>query len=268
MLASTRYRLLAKYFVVVLASAASIAHAADAVSPHTFAGSVTLASDFLSRGISQTRGDLALQGSFDYAHTTGLYAGVWASNVSWVNDATAGASAGLEIDVYGGFKASLNSDWGYDLGVLTYNYPGSGKPSGAARPDTTELYAALNWKWLTLKYSRTTGSLYGWTKTVGGGKTAGSSYLELNASYDLGQGWGLTGHAGHQRVNGRSSASYTDYKVGANKDLGFVTLGFAYSSTNAKANCARAEDYCFVDTAGGTYDAGQGRWLLTVSKSF
>lgn len=251
-----------------LLGAASSAHAAEAASPHTFTGNMTLASEYLYRGIAQTRGKPALQGGFDYAHSSGLYAGVWASNVSWINDATAGASAGLEVDVYGGYKGNLTSDWSYDLGVLTYNYPGSGKPSGAARPDTTELYATLNWKWLTLKYSRSTGSLFGWTKTVGGGKTSGSDYLELNATYDMGSGWGLTGHVGHQRVNGRSSANYTDYKFGASKDVGFGSVGLAYSATNAKADCARAEDYCFVNTAGRTYDAGKGRVLLTFSKSF
>ncbi len=39
-----------------------------------------------------------------------------------------------------------------DIGFLYYYYPGS-YPSGFTNPDTTELYAALNWKMLQLKYS-------------------------------------------------------------------------------------------------------------------
>lgn len=254
--------------LAIAALSSGVAHAGEAASPHTFTANVTLASEYLYRGIAQTRGNPALQGGFDYAHSNGLYAGIWGSNVSWIGDATAGASASLEIDVYGGYKGSIAGDFGYDLGVLAYSYPGSGKPAGAARPDTAELYAAMSWKSLTLKYSHSTGSLFGWTETVGGGKTYGSGYLELNATHDLGAGWGINGHVGHQSVKGRGSASYTDYKLGVTKDVGFGVVGLAYSGTNAKANCAAAEDYCFVNTAGGTYDAGRGRVVATIGKSF
>ncbi len=215
------------------------AQAEEAASPHTFTGNFTLASEYLYRGIAQTRGKPAIQGGFDYSHSSGFYIGTWASNITWISDANTGASAGIEIDVYGGYKGAINSDWGYDVGVLTYNYPGTGKPSGAAKPDTTEVYAALSYKWLTLKYSHSTTSLFGFVKTPGTGteKTKGSGYLELNATYDLGNGWGVTGHAGHQKVKGYSDASYSDYKVGVTKDVGFGVVGLAVSGTNAKDSC-------------------------------
>ncbi|WP_126447396.1 TorF family putative porin [Sulfuricystis multivorans] len=261
-----------RHHTVALAAAFSaplIATAADpAPTPeHGFTGNITLASEYLYRGIAQTRGNPALQGGFDYAHSSGLYAGIWGSNISWISDAVAGASASLEIDVYGGYKGAITDDFGFDVGVLTYNYPGSGKPSGAAKPDTTEIYGALSWKWLTLKYSQTIGSLFGWTKPDGS-KTKGSGYLELNAAYDLGEGWSMAGHVGQQKVNGFGDASYTDYKLGVSKDLGFGTLGLAYSTTNAKADCAKAEPYCFVKSDGSTYDAGKGGLLVTFGKTF
>lgn len=261
-------------FVLASLGVVSLAHAAEPASPHSFTGNVTLASEYLYRGIAQTRGKPALQGGFDYAHASGLYAGLWGSNVSWISDGTAGASASLEIDVYGGYKGALGDDLGFDVGVLTYNYPGSGKPTGNAKPDTTELYGALSWKWLTLKYSHTTGSLFGWTKPDGG-KTKGSGYLELNANVDLGGGWGITGHIGHQKVKGFSDASYTDVKIGVSKDLGFGTLGLAYSTTNAKDNCAGnapasgSDVYCFVKHDGSSaYEAGKSRLLVTFGKTF
>ena len=249
----------------------AVAADAPATPEHAFTGNVTLASEYLYRGIAQTRGKPALQGGFDYAHASGVYAGVWGSNISWIGDGVAGASASLEIDVYGGYKGVISDDFGYDLGVLTYNYPGSGKPTGAAKPDTTEVYGALSYKWLTVKYSQSTGSLFGWTKPDGS-KTSGSGYLELNAAYDLGDGWGVTGHIGHQKVKGYSDASYSDYKVGVTKDLGFGVLGAAYSTTNANGDCAvggATNPYCFVKvgTTDG-YDAGKGRLLLSFAKSF
>lgn len=264
---------------LVLASAGVLALPlyAGAVEPppvHTFTGNVTLASEYLYRGIAQTRGKPALQGGFDYAHASGLYAGLWGSNISWIGDAVSGASAALEIDVYGGYKGSIDGDFGFDVGVLTYNYPGSGKPSGAAKPDTTEIYGALSWKWLTLKYSHSTTSLFGWTKPDGS-KTKGSGYLELNAAYDLGEGWGITGHVGHQKVKGLSDASYTDYKLGVTKDLGFGVVGLAWSGTNAKDSCSgnaptsAADVYCFVKYDGSSaYEAGKSRLVVTFSKTF
>jgi len=260
-------------------SAPMFAVAADApASPHSFTGNVTLASEYLYRGIAQTRGKPAIQGGFDYAHASGLYAGVWASNVTWINDAIPGASAGVEVDIYGGYKGAITDDIGYDVGVLTYNYPGSGKTWGGTvlKQDTTELYGALTWKFVTIKYSHTTTALFGWgEKTNGLNKTKGSGYLELNAAYDLGDGWGITGHIGHQTVKGNSWASYTDYKIGVTKDLGFGTLGAAYSTTNANDSCtgnaatSAKNVYCFVNNDGtDAYEAGKGRLLVTFGKTF
>ncbi|GAB6049738.1 hypothetical protein JCM16106_05820 [Hydrogenophilus islandicus] len=260
--------------VVTVATFTPLAFADEAAAEHTFTGNITFASEYLYRGIAQTRGKPALQGGFDYAHRSGLYAGVWGSNISWINDSVAGASASLEIDVYGGYKGAITDEFGFDVGVLTYNYPGSGKPSGNAKPDTVELYGALSWRWLTLKYSRTTGSLFGWTQPDGG-KTSGSGYLELNATYDLGDGWGITGHIGHQNVKGLSDASYSDFKVGVTKDVGFGVVGLAYSTTTARDRCAGSgpagprDLYCFVKHDGSSaYEAGKNRVLLTFSRSF
>ena len=255
-------------FAAPTAAMAQAAPAAAPASPHTFTGNMTLASEYLYRGIAQTRGKPALQGGFDYSHSSGLYLGTWASSISWLSDATIGASSSLEMDVYGGYKGAISGDLGFDVGVLTYNYPGSGLPTGAGKPDTTEIYGALTYQWLSAKYSQTTGSLFGWTKTTGGGKTSGSGYLDVTGTWDLGSGFGLVAHVGHQTVKGRSSASYTDYKLGVTKDVGFGTVGLAYTSTDAKESCSAGEDYCFVNTSGSTYQAGKDRLSATFGKTF
>ena len=55
-------------------------------------------------------------------------------------------------------------------------------------PDTTEVYGAIGWKWLTAKYSHVVSShIFGWAAAnTTSGDTRGSGYLELNAAYDLG----------------------------------------------------------------------------------
>lgn len=264
-----KFRLVSAALLAALSSpvfAQAPAAAPAATSPHIFTGNVALASEYIYRGIGQTNRKPAIQGGFDYAHASGLYAGVWASNISWLSD-TPGAniSAPIEIDVYGGYKNAFGGgDWNYDVGFLTYNYPGS-YPAGFVKPDTTELYGAIGWKWLSFKYSHVVSShIFGFTGSNGSDKTRGSQYYELNATYDLGEGWNLIGHVGRQTIRHNGDASYTDWKFGATKDLGFGTVGLAYVDTNAKACGDTPAVYCNQFNK----DLGKGRALLSFSKTF
>ena len=256
--------------------------------PHTFTGNVGIVSDYLFRGISQTHGKPAIQGGLDYAHESGLYAGIWGSSISWVSDAQ-NRSVPTEIDIYGGYKNTFGGgDWNYDVGVITYNYPGSrSTPANySAKADTVEVYGAIGWKWLTAKYSHAVSSHFiGWYGGSGGTDTSkntrGSGYFELNANYELMPTWNLIGHIGHQKVHnyqksGDTNASYTDWKVGVTKDLGFGVVGLAYSDTNSKGTCnggsGGTNAYCwgvYNGTSSTNYrDASQGQWVLNFTKNF
>lgn len=227
---------------------------------HSFTGNLALASEYIYRGIGQTNRKPALQGGLDYVHSSGLYAGLWGSNISWLSD-LGGISSSLEIDVYGGYKGNFTDDLSYDIGVLTYNYPGT-YPAGFTTADTTEIYLGLGWKWLSVKYSYVASShIFGWVGP-NGEKTRGSGYLELNAAYDLGDGWGVSGHIGHQKIKHFGDASYTDWKLGVTKDVGFGSIGLAYVATNAKGNVGEPYRNAFDK------DLGKARLLLTFGKTF
>ena len=263
--------------VAAACAAPAFAQQAAAASDHTFTANVGIVSDYLFRGISQTKGAPAIQGGFDYSHSSGLYAGTWLSSVSWYNDTNAGASKSVEFDVYGGYKGNFGaSDFGYDVGVFQYTYPGT-RPDGTVSPDTTEVYGAVSWKFLTLKYSHVVSKNFvAWGTANGSAKSKNSNYLELNAAYDLGDGWGLVGHVGHQKVKDYDKegqpgsatsdaiASYTDWNVGVTKDVGFGVVAVKYSDTNAKTNCgATTQAYCW-----GGYEAGKGRGVVSFTKTF
>jgi uncharacterized protein (TIGR02001 family) len=224
-------------------AAGSAAHAQSTTppapaSPHTFTGNVSLTSQYVFRGLTQTNRKPAIQGGFDYGHSSGLYAGLWASNVSWVDDAaeTAGAdvSSSLEIDIYAGYKGSITSDIGFDVGVLHYNYPGS-YPDGWVKPNTTELYGALSWKWLTFKAS------YSLSDTFGVDDAKGTQYYDLTAAYPVNDQLTLIGHVGHQKYRGSIGGvsnddlfTYTDWKLELAYALeGGWTIGAAYTDTDA-----------------------------------
>jgi uncharacterized protein (TIGR02001 family) len=106
-------------------------------------GSVSIASDYIFRGLSQTNRKPALQPSIEYDGASGWYVGAWASNVSWLSDVStddARVSNSVEIDGYAGYRGSLSPDWAYDVGLYTYYYPGT-YPASFTRPYTTEAYA-------------------------------------------------------------------------------------------------------------------------------
>ncbi len=237
-----------------LVSVPALAMAAD--SP--LSGNISLTSNYLFRGVSQTQDGPAIQGGFDYAHSSGLYVGTWASNVAWVKETGLKDNNSMEIDLYGGYKGEAGPI-SYDLGLIHYHYPGS-KLSGATTPNTTEVYAGLGWRFLSLKYSHVVSDYFvGWT-TSSGGKTRGSFYVDLSGSYDLGSGWEVSAHVGYQDVKGNDNASYTDWNIGVSKDVGFGTFKLTYSDTDA-------------DTATYTWGAtpkkvANGAFVLTFSKSF
>ncbi len=228
---------------------------AEEESPHSLSANVSLTSDYVFRGVSQTQNGPAIQGGFDYAHASGFYVGTWGSNVDWVSLGYKDNNS-MEIDLYGGYRGSAG-DFGYDVGAITYYYPGD-DVTGATDPDTTEIYLSGSWKFLSAKYSHVVSkNIFGWT-TTDGGKTRGSYYVELNGNYDLGNGWGVLGHVGYQDIKDNSDASYTDWKVGVSKDVGFGVATLAYSDTNADKVA-----YTWADE-----EVADGRVFVSFSKSF
>lgn len=186
---------------------------------NTFTANVGIFSNYIFRGISQTGGQPAVQGGFDWAHVSGFYAGTWLSNISWLEDFGQYNRSSLEWDFYGGFKQPFpgQEDWFYDLGVYGYVYPGRKNP-GVLSADTWELYAALGWKWVSLKGSWTVSSNY-FGIQPGGQKTDGTGYYDLSATYPIGEsGFSLLGHFGYLDVHndgtGDFKASYSDWKAG------------------------------------------------------
>lgn len=228
--------------VVAAAFASGFAFAAD--SPHTLTGNAGIFSQYIFRGNTQTNTGPALQGGADYSHSSGLYAGTWLSNISWLSDSpayTGYSSSSLEWDIYGGYKGTIGkSDFGYDVGVLFYVYPGSfnvtPKPAGIGKADTQELYGALSWKWIAAKYSYSIGN-----KTFGLEDSKGTWYLDLTANVPITDK--LTGvlHYGKQKFVGTNTGlgvmndslgSFEDYKLGLSyalpKDF---TVGGYYTGT-------------------------------------
>ena len=117
------------------------APAAEAASEFSYSANVGLYSDYIFRGYTQTQNNPALQGGMDVEHSSGFYAGTWASNVEWTTQGTMNENS-LEVDVYGGYALEL-AGVGVDVGVLQYLYPGD-QSNTVADANATELYVAIS----------------------------------------------------------------------------------------------------------------------------
>jgi uncharacterized protein (TIGR02001 family) len=244
------------------------ASAADApASPHTLTGNVGFYSQYVFRGLAQTDEKPALQGGLDYSHSSGFYLGTWASNISWLRDFGSYSSGGsMEWDFYGGFKGTFGkSDFGYDAGLLYYYYPGSVTP-GAVKADTTEIYGALSWKWLSAKYSYAVSN-----KVFGVANADGTWYLDLSGNFPVTDKLSVQAHYGVQEFDGTTAAgvsndsfaSYKDWKIGLSYTLPKdFTIGAFYTDTDMNA-----AQTAFYTTPGGRF-VGKDKFTIFISKTF
>jgi uncharacterized protein (TIGR02001 family) len=203
-------------------------------SRHSLSANVGLYSQYMWRGMTQTKKKPALQGGVDYAHDSGLYAGVWASNVGWPKDGGQSSlykSGGtFELDLYGGYGGELGGTGiGYDLGMIQYVFPGS-RRSGNPAANATEAYVGINYSWFSAKYSHVISS-----DAWGFDDARGTGYYELNADIPIGEsGFELNLHFGSFKYDGKSGGvrnkeyDYEDWKVGLTRSWsnGYVVGGY------------------------------------------
>lgn len=227
---------------------------------YTLSYNVGAVSDYRFRGIMQTHGDPAIQGGVDFAHKSGAYVGAWASNIRWIKESCksvgASCSQSAEVDLYGGYKGELAKDLGYDVGLINYWYVNNklaNAAPGFGNANTSEVYFGVSYGPVSAKYSHSL------TNMLGVPNSKNSGYLEINGSFDVGNGYTVVAHVGHQKWKNNSPFNYTDYKLGVNKDLGNgLTVGLAAVGTNA-------------DKGGWTYNGkfwGKSTAVLSLAYAF
>lgn len=261
-------RILLNSWVLAVLAAPGVTMAAEAASAHTFTSNVSLVSDYIYRGISRSGQKGAIQGGFDYVHSSGLYAGIRGTSISWISDQRLAINAGLELDTYAGFKNSFAEDFTYDVGFVRYNYPTgyyvTPRPINYAKADTNEVYGAASYKWLTAKYSYSLGD------TFSVALARGSNYIDLSANYPIPDtGITLVAHTGKQTYKGAAAAylaaagadpSYADIRLSVTKNLDGYIVGLAYSSTNAST--ANGAFYTVLNN-----NLGRATVVLSLSRS-
>jgi uncharacterized protein (TIGR02001 family) len=196
---------------------------------------VTLASDYLFRGVTQTNHDPAIQGGFDWGHDSGFYLGIWASNVDF------GGPENIEIDYYGGWGTETEGGIAFNVGYIYYDYF-DGDLS------LQEVYGSVGF--------------FGFTAGVAievDGLEGSNNYYSLDYAYDFEQGFSLYAGVGKYDLEQQTRPNlpplefnYTHYWIGASAEFLSLTWDISYHD------------------GGDNYEAfgGESRGVVTVSKSF
>lgn len=200
---------------LLLAPAVSFAQEAEE-SESNFSGNAGIVTDYVFRGVSQTNGDIAMQGGLDYAFgDSGFYVGAWGSNVDF--DEFQGPE--FEIDAYVGYAADLGEKFNIDLMLTRYNYIGTGDDYGSI--DYNEViakFAMTNIATLTVGYT---------DDYVNSGEDA--TYVSLGNSWDLGNDYSLNASFGRSYF---TDGDFNDWNLGISKTIGPVEIGLNYYDTN------------------------------------
>ena len=195
-------------------------------SPHEISANVSILTDYLYRGISQTNENFALQGGFDYAHSpTGLYIGTWASNVDFAES--------LEIDVYGGIGGELGKGLSWDVGGLYYMYPGS---NAQPEEDFFEAYANLGYTFIEVQLEPSIAAGVAWSPDFFG-ENGDGVYVYGSLDLSLPHDFGVSLYVGHQdvegdKLSGPAGFDYVHYSIGLSKSFGPLDLSVSWNDAN------------------------------------
>ncbi len=221
-----------------------------------FGASVALTTDYVFRGISQTDEDPAIQGSLDYAHPSGFYLGVWASNVD-----EAISRGNIEIDYYAGYTAEFSKGFSYDVSLIYYSYPSGGNDP---EPDYIEGHLGLAYAFSDIPLEPSLGVGYNYSPDFYG-EDGDAHYINGTLDVTLPAGFGLGFELGYQDVEGDKTTGnnmgedgadgfdYWHWRIGLSKELKGFELDLSYYDTNE-------EDFLGK--------IGESRFVFTISRTF
>ena len=222
--------------------------AAESEGPISVSANITLASEYVFRGVTQSDENPAIQGGIDLGYDAGndigLYLGLWASNVDFNDD----DEATIETDLYGGINYAFG-DFIADAGFIYYAYPGA---EDSLNYDFWELQGKLTYNF---DFASVTGSINYSPDYFGG--SGDSMYYKLAASVPLPLDLTLNAYAAHQDVDDNTAfvlPDYTDWGVGLAYSYEGFDFGVNYIDTDmSKSECA---------------DGCEARVVFSISKKF
>ena len=196
---------------------------------------LTAATDYNLRGISQNSKQPVLQAGLEVAGDGGLYLGGFLSSVDFDGNKSKQQTEyfSLERDVYAGYRIKTSDDVSLDFGGKYYTYNSNSLNHG-------EVYGALTYNAdtkLSVYYSPNfiNGADLSVSKPAYGIALDGTKALPANFSllahlgYNTGEAW----------TDNANRMAYLDYSVGAGYKMGKLDWAFQYVNTNLKMGQGR-----------------------------
>ncbi|MCQ4161049.1 TorF family putative porin [Roseomonas sp. GC11] len=204
----------------------------------TITATPALSSDYLFRGISQTRNRPAVQLTLDVQHESGFYVGAFASNVTFP-----GSNARQELDVLAGYRFEV-AGVSLDLGGVYYAYPGYDKPEGSYDYNYFEAILKASY---TVDPVKLVGTV-AWSPDFYF-QSGSATYVEGGADVSLPYEFTLAGRYGYQWIDKNSrygAPDYANWSVAVSREIvGGFTLTVGYYDTNlSKTECFAGTKFC------------------------
>ena len=186
---------------------------------------VGITSNYVFRGETQTDDGPAIQGGVDFTHESGIYAGIWASNVedSFVHD------KGYEYDLYAGYNFKVNDKVGFDIGYIAYRYT-----STNSFVDTDEIFGGVNFYGFSALY-------------YDGNPDQGPdySYIDLKYTLALPQEFNVHFHYGNKDSD-NNLFDAEDASIGVSKEVAGLDLSLTWTTIDYDNSAFSDEDELFV----------------------
>jgi uncharacterized protein (TIGR02001 family) len=203
----------------------NVATAEEASDIGIFSASVSVASDYRFRGITQNDKEATPEFGLNWAGAQGFYAGTWLGKIDWGND-----DASYETDVFIGKHTDL---YGTDLNTELYYYSYPDYQANAGKTASmVEGIVQLTHAFGPLTLTGTGAFSPDWSLGTGL-----SAYGAGTAAYTLTDWLSLSGTVGYQHVKDIDS-SYVHWDLGATATWKAFALDLRYIDTNlSKADC-------------------------------
>lgn len=187
-------------------------------------GNLAFVTNYIFRGISQTRNLPAIQGGLTYTFPINVYLNLWGSNVQFFD--SHGAAATVEFDTIIGYRNTYGDNFAYDLNFGRYNYP------GARHANYNELNTVFNYYFLQVGL--------GYSANVFNTHSSGTYYLG-GINYDIPSTWvygvtdlNLLATIGHYSLPVAAGNSYNDYNIQLSKAFKNYRIAGQWTSTNGR----------------------------------
>jgi len=183
------------------------------------AGYLTLTTDYVKRGVTQSDGDAALQLGADISFESGFYLGAWGSTVDIANGPP--RQRDIETNYYAGYAFDASNAWQFSLGTVAYFYPGQ---TGNVDYNYLEYSIGGSYNdqyWLEFSYSP---DLYNTGQS--------STNVDLFAEWPINSAWAIGGGGGYYDTSNLTGSTYRYWQLGVTGNFNSMDIDFRFHDTD------------------------------------